>query len=203
LETELSNLYERIKLPELYWKVSLVHIPDQPYKETVRDWIENITSKLQQGKGLYVYGTFGSGKSAIGAMLLRAALAHNLFGLWVNYRDLAKFQIENTSFDDVETYMQRICSVPLLVVDEFELKLNKQYHVYVLEDLVRTRHQKGKITVITSNHSPKYLIELKQSSSEVKRKEGALIEGLVGVMPEAFDMMLVTGRNFRKQPVKK
>lgn len=196
IDLDLQKIYNRIRLPELYWESRFSMIPDKPYKERVLEWDhDHIKDRLREGKGLYLYGTYGHGKSAIAALILKSAAAKAILGLWINFRDLTEAKIDKTSFDDFETLRERAFSVPLLVVDEFEVCLPDWYNVKLLDNLVRTRHQDKKITIITSNHSPKDL--LFPNNKELANLSGSFL----GVFPEVFNMVHVNGKNFRKEKI--
>lgn len=203
LDSKIVEMYQRINIPQIYWYTHVKNIPENTYKEVVIDWVQNFKTKLAENKGLYIHGPYGSGKSAIAAMLLRSGAAVGVFGLWVNYRQIAGFKIDGDKFDENETYYQRMLSVPLLVIDEVEFKTNKGFLVETLEDIVRNRTQKRRPTVLTSNHSTKYLAELSDSNDKNDRVIHSQISGFIGVFPEAFIPMYVFGRNFRTNPVEK
>lgn len=202
MDSNLLKMYQRLNLPELYWEVSMSHVPDKPYKEKINDWIVNIKDKLHSGKGLFLYGDFRHGKSALAAMILRAALARGVFGLWVNYRDLVAYKVDKIKFDEYETFYERMLNVDLLVIDELEFRLNKHYDIDVLENIVRSRHLDKKVTIVTTNHSLKYLNEMKDDAEKDTRKLSKLLAGFVAILPEAFEPVFVSGRNFSKNPVK-
>lgn len=205
LDSKIIEMYQRSGIPQVYWESHIKNIPDKAYKEQVIEWINGLKANrfnhLESSKGMYIHGPYGSGKSAIAAMLLRAGVGVGIFGLWVNYRQIAGFKIDKNEFDEHETYYERMLSVPLLVIDEVEFKINKGFLVETLEDLVRNRTQKRRPTVVTSNHSTKYLSEIGQSNDKNDMVIYSQISGFLGVFPEAFQPMYVYGRNFRTNPV--
>lgn len=203
MASNVTEIYERIRIPPLYWNDSIKDMPDKPYKALIQDWVTNIKSKIAIGKGLYLYGEFGMGKSSSAAILLRAAAARGIFGLWVDFRHIAEYHIEGTRFDEQETYFQRMSNVPLLVIDEFEAKANKHYQIDVVENIVRIRRHANRPTIITSNQALTAFAAMQASKSEDEKKIFALVAGLLGVFPEALATVRVEGRNFRKDPVKR
>ena len=128
-----------------------------------KDWFENINYKLQDGEGILLYGDYGRGKSMLAAVLLKVALAHGHFGMWLDYRDLGGVSSYKLMFDDNTLLLDRAKQVPLLVIDEFEQRKtstgSKTHGETIVEALVRERESQGLSTIITTNHSPKTLKE--------------------------------------------
>lgn len=194
IDLDLQKIYNRIRLPELYWESRFSMIPDKPYKERVLEWDhDHIKDRLREGKGLYLYGPYRHGKSAIASLVLKSAAAKGVLGLWVNFRDLPSAAIDGTQFDEFQTLQDRLLNVDILVIDEFEATVKKWFNIELLENTIRTRHAKKKITIITSNHSPPTLQFPK--NEELKN----LMGGIMGIFSEAFTPILVEGKNFGKE----
>jgi DNA replication protein DnaC len=193
----MENKFKYMRLPEEYWKCTLSELPDNgsskntkniPYKEIVREWVLNFKEK-SKARGLYLYGPYGTGKSGIGAILLKAGMAHGLIGLWVNFNSLSEIQIkaDDIMFSNTTSMYERLFEVDVLFVDEIQLKKNKHFGLGLLEDIVRHRHQNKKVTFLASNHSP----------SDLKNFE--LTVGLHSILSEATDSLMIDGKNFRKR----
>jgi DNA replication protein DnaC len=198
LELSATRKLKRIRLPELYWESRLSIIPDSPHKEVVEQWDhDNVRDRISEGKGLYIYGKWGTGKSAIAAIILKAAAANGIFGLWVNFKDLPSVHVDDDTFDDFETFPERLRAVDLLVIDEFEATKKKWFAIELMEDIVRTRHQNKKVTLITSNQSPVDLTFPGAKPTINDKELRHLTEGFLGVYPEAFHDLEVIGKNFR------
>jgi len=137
---------------------------------------------------MLLLGDYSTGKSGCAAIMLKAAAAHGFIGLWVRARELPKFVVEKTSFDEDATVIQRAERVPILVIDEVQIRAKLAYAEEAVEMLVRQRIDDQLCTILTTNHP----IE------ELKKKYRALTEALT----EAVEPVIVSGYNFRLDKAK-
>jgi len=174
-------------MPKLHWEASIDKIPDLPYKLTVLKYLGSIKERMVEGQGLLLHGPYSSGKSAIAAICLKTALLLQFpkIGLWIKAKALPDYIINKTRFDDAFTMYSRAKSVPLLVIDEIQLRKNLGYTENMAEDLIRERIDKQLATIITTNHS----------LSTIRDEYPALYEILQeGVLP-----LKIEGCNFRQE----
>ena len=181
------DLFAYYGIPKKHWDVKLGELPESEYKKEIEDWVLNFNSKIQKSKGLYLYGPYGTGKSAIGSMLLRAAAANRVPGLWLNYKELQSISINvnDHMFSADMTMMDRIMSVKFLFVDEFQIKNNQHWSVDKLDDIIRQRFQNELTTVIASNVSPADLVKKEMCGS------------LADFLREAVSSLMISGKDFR------
>lgn len=181
-----EEIMQRLNLPKKHWYCVLSKIPDQcPHKELLVNWIDNLKSNVRNAKGMLLVGDYSRGKSGSAAIMLKAAASKGIIGLWLTARDLPTYVIEKTLFDDDLTVINRARQVPLLVIDELQIRDSVAYSEQAVEMLVRKRIDDGKCTIITTNHSTK----------ELKHKYPALIAAL----SEAVYPVSVSGHNFRQE----
>jgi len=166
----VEDLLNRMNLPRNHWDARLSEIPDKAsHKEQIVDYVENITYNVSNGRGLYLSFKQSTGKSAIAAICLKAALSKGHSGLWLACDQVPKYIIEDYEFDDDMTVVQRAETVPLLVLDEFVLSVKSEKGRKVarvgerermIEMMVRRRIDAKKATIITSNIGPKTFEEV-------------------------------------------
>lgn len=177
-------LLKRTRLPRRHWKCTLAQIPDEcSHKAEIVDWIGSLSSNVTNARGLLLMGDYSQGKSGCAAIILKAALARGIVGCWHRATDLQRVIIEQTPFDSTMTVLERLQTVPLLVIDEVQI-LKDNFAIQQIEQLVRRRIDDELCTVITTNHS----IE------ELRAKYPALAAALV----EAVRPIIVGGHDFRK-----
>lgn len=196
-DKKILKMYDFVRLPENHYNCRVSEIPDtMAYKPTVVDWFENIVSKVDKRIGLYINGPYGTGKSAIAAIILKVAAAHGIFGLWINMGDLHDYFLnkEMHTFDEGVTMWDRARDVPILVIDEVDIQQKsknpkKYWGETALENLIRHRTRHSGLTILTSNHSPAY----------VKTN----LPGLATILTEATTLLQVNGFDQRAEEIKR
>lgn len=193
---EKTKFYKYVLLPEQYWNCTVAELPDKgsssnefgvPYKEVISDWVLNFKSKVR-GKGLYLYGEYGVGKTCIGAILLKAGIYHGYAGMWLNFPMIQEYSInpDRYMFSNTMSMIERAYDTDLLFVDELLIEKNKHWPLGILESLIRTRHQNKKTTILASNSSPNDLVKTD------------LTRGLASILSEATSALQISGKKFRK-----
>jgi DNA replication protein DnaC len=178
----------RLNIGELHWEVQFDRIPDTlPHHRIIRKFIENISDHIFEGRGLLLWGDYGTGKTAIGAIICKEVVKRLGTAYMISAMDLADAVIGKEWFDKDETVAQRLLSVDLLVVDELgggqadRTGWNKAY----VERIVRSRTRVRKSTICISN----------LSLSELKAHYGG---GLIAIMGEKIYPIEVKGKNWRE-----
>ena len=148
-------VYSRLGIPRNFWNARLDVIPDTcPHKAIVQSYVDNICERVDENQGLYLYGDYSRGKSAIGCILLKAVFHKcKKVGFWIRCGNLAEAYIKETPYDGHQTLIDRALSVPFLVLDE--LVVNGDRRDVYAEELIRERSNAALCTVITTNYSPK------------------------------------------------
>lgn len=126
-------------------------------------WCDDIDTHLKDGRGLFLYGAAGSGKSLLACIVANAVLAHGGQSYWLPVQDLVAGLYAQVTNDDIETArgFDRLMhfvtyNVQALVLDDMarERISPTQYTEDQLDRLIRARGNKRKITIITSNATP-------------------------------------------------
>jgi len=201
LEHNTKRMFEFVQIPENYWEDRLSRIQEGPHKAVILDWFEDLPININEGKGLYLYGEYGVGKSSIAAMLLKGALAHGKFGLWTNFKPLPQYykSPKDYMFDGYSSMFQKMLSTPILVVDELAVAPKDWWPIEIFEEVIRTRVQKRLSTIITSNHPPTYFTDgLERRASKDEKKIADITQGLISILTEAVDSCHVIGEDLRK-----
>lgn len=172
----------RANIPPLYYDVKFSKIPDTcNHKKVIETYMLKIRKNIESGRGLFLWGDYSQGKSAIGCIILKHALCTKIIGCWYKCNNIASDVIQERMFDGVISVKERLETVPILVLDELFCHDDKR-DAYV-EDIVRDRVSGGLATIFTSNYSPQKL----------KLKYPALAE----VLKECVVPVLVSGHDFR------
>ena len=150
-----SEQFERMGLPKEFWTARLADIPE-PQKSAVAKFMVN-RHFLSDGVGLLLTGGLGLGKSCAAAVALQSVALRVLRGLFVRADDVAGYIINQTHFDDAESYEARMERVDLLVLDELKLKKEDSFRDSAIERIVRRRLENNKSLIITTNLTPKQI----------------------------------------------
>lgn len=181
------ELLNRLNVPKVHWQASITKVPSSgaKHRKIVSDFCEDLENNLKAGQGLLLFGDYGRGKSALGAVILKAAAVKGKFGLWIRAKELPNLIINDIAFDEEETVMERAENVPLLVIDEFQIRNDIRFGEVAVEDLIRRRIDARKSVVVTTNLTP----------SQIKDKYPAL----ASVMQDCIYPVKVQGHDFRAE----
>lgn len=138
-------------IPERYKEASLDKIPDCPHKEKLMKYLNKLNEALKLGIGLYVHGEKSQGKTAIASIVLRKAMELNWTGYFISSGDMLECLLEDVYYEDSVLLRDHICSVFVLVIDDFVIYPSKQILNLKLEGVVRKRMHERLPTILTSN----------------------------------------------------
>lgn len=174
---------DRMRIPKKYWSCKLADIPEVcVHKIFIHKYIEDLAVHVREGTGLLLHGDYGRGKTALGAIILKAGATFGHIGLFIRTDNLPTYVIEKTKFDETYTMMERIRDVPILVLDEVIIWGDKRD--WYLESLIRDRVNEEKATILTSNLGP----------GQLRDK----YPGLASVLKEAVLPVKIEGHDFRE-----
>ena len=141
-------------IPENYWKATLRDFPDGYLGlRPCLTYCEKLVENLQEGFGLMLMGAMGHGKTHAAVSILKKALAHNAYGLFLEVSRITEARIRRTAFDGDtdQTLMQRAEKVDILVLDDLGCEHSSDFAHQTIEALVRGRIFRNKSILITTN----------------------------------------------------
>jgi DNA replication protein DnaC len=180
----------RMRLPERYWaaKVSGISASIEGTELTLQDIVRKYLGKLDEvfakGYGLALVGDNGLGKTGAAACVAMEARRQGYTVLFLEAARIREAVIERTAFDEHSTLMERAREVDFLIIDDLGKGTSdsKGFLQAALDELVRSRAARLAVTLITTNMTPKRLIEtgeLKKSTA-AQLSEAALVVQLKG-----------------------
>jgi len=177
----------RAGIGKSHWEARVASIPDGfAYKDILKGYIAGMRSYEQAGLGLLLYGHLGSGKTSIGTIVLRNALARGGSILSIRSRDMVDeltsrrpIELENGS-----TLVNGLKKVNYLLIDDL-LPEDKSWRETKIESVLRARNDERLPTIITTNMGQEDLFNIQWFKS-------LIFERYLGVK--------VTGIDWRKQP---
>jgi len=145
-----------------HWDARLQKIPERcEFKRTIKDYILNMRENEQKGLGFLLYGPYEKGKTALGTIILRNALARGGRALSFRASDImnrlaSKYPLP---LPNGAPLRDGLCSVNYLLVDDLE---EEHFHWkgQLLRDVLRERYDEKLATVITTNLAREQLFAL-------------------------------------------
>lgn len=141
----------------------------------VQGYIDNMDNSFKYNKGLFLYGSNGTGKTSIASIIIKEAYKHRYTAkrmTWVDYMTLYTRAWGCNNFElkmHTEDVIKDIKDREFLVLEEIGKEQDNKLAMTLLEDLLRHREDKGFPTIICTNLAPKSVVE----------RYGASIESLI------------------------
>jgi len=121
----------------------------------VQTFVDDLEERLGSGEGLWLMGNTGTGKTTLGMLVAKAALAAGkTVGVYFTPKLLT--QIRQTyqateSEDAYDTFFRRLTSVDLLYIDDLGSERRTDWVVEQLYALVNERYENRRSMLVTSN----------------------------------------------------
>lgn len=164
--------------------------------DEVKAYITDLEDNIEAGHGLYIWSeNFGSGKTFLATIIARSAILAGYNVFMATFADiLSSTKAGWKDADYSRWYRGRIDSAYLLILDDVGKELlgakgfNDEYARNMFDNIIRTRTQQGRPTIITSNYS----------MQELRTNYGRPV---VSLLEEATNTIHVKGEDYR--PYKK
>ena len=146
-------------IPAKYRGVSFERPPVTQMNEIVvrrvRDYCESIDQKLDDGRGLWLYGSAGTGKTTLAMLVSRTALEagrsvaiYSLPKLLSRIRRTFDAETGEQSYSDL---FERLATVDLLHIDDLGAENRTEWVLEQLYALVNERYESKRSLVVTTN----------------------------------------------------
>lgn len=114
----------------------------------IKNYVSNLKTYKDTGKGLYLYGTTGTGKSYVACYILEQALnlGYSVFFCTVE-------QYKRALFDKDNDYIYCVNESDFILIDDYgrEFTDTKGFIDSQVDEMLRYRYDRNKPTIITSN----------------------------------------------------
>ncbi len=122
--------------------------------DQVSNYSDQLEKMLKLGKGLFLQGENGAGKSFIATLILRKALEMGYTSYFILQRDLVNTAFAALYDDEIRNDLEKIiCKIDFLIIDEIDkMFIDSGEKVQnLLEGLLKKRSYVGKPLIVTSN----------------------------------------------------
>jgi DNA replication protein DnaC len=123
--------------------------------QATKDYIERLDENIEAGRGLWLMGNTGTGKTTLGMLIAKEALAAGkTVGVYFTPKLLTRIrqtyqQTEsNRAYDD---FFRRVTSVDLLYIDDLGSERHTDWVVEQLYALINERYESRRPMLVTSN----------------------------------------------------
>ena len=136
--------------------------------------------------GLLLWGKVGTGKSYFAGCIANALMEQEVAVCMTNFalilNDLA------ASFKDRNEYISRLCSFPLLILDDFGMERGTEYGLEQVYNVIDSRYRSNKPLIVTTN----------LTLEELQHPEDTAHARIYDRLLEMCSPVRFTGENFRK-----
>ena len=136
--------------------------------------------------GYLLWGKVGTGKSYFAGCIANALMEKEVSVCMTNFalilNDLA------ASYKDRNEYIARLCSFPLLILDDFGMERGTEYGLEQVYNVIDSRYRSGKPLIVTTN----------LTLEELQNPEDTAHARIYDRLTEMCTPVCITGENFRK-----
>jgi len=155
-------------IPKSFWDLELdfkyftqkFRDENKPSLNTISDYLSHLPDAIKTGAGLYIYGSYGVGKSFIGCSILKKALEQKFKAYFILLSELINLAHRALRDDEIRAFLDyMIMEVDFLLVDEIDKKYKTDLIDALLDEAFKKRYYSGKPFIVTSNDSPTKVLD--------------------------------------------
>lgn len=131
------------------WTFSNDDGTDPKTMSVARKYVDNFDEMKKRGKGLFLYGTVGTGKTYAAACIANELISQGRPCLVTNFA-----RITNTlqgMFEGKQRYLDDFNRLDLLVIDDLAAERDTAYMNEMIFNIIDSRYRSGKPLIVTSN----------------------------------------------------
>jgi DNA replication protein DnaC len=129
----------------------------------VRSWVEDLEANIEAGRGLWLMGDTGTGKTTLAMLVSKAALQDNrsvaIYSLPKLLARIRRTYDSEPGGDSYLSFFERLTSVDLLHIDDLGAEKRSDWVLEQLYALVNERYEAQRSMVVTTNLDQQQLEE--------------------------------------------
>ena len=161
-----------------------------PQMRKARRYVELWEQMKEENHGLLLWGEVGTGKSYLAGCIANALMEREISVCMTNFatilNDLA------ASFEGRNEYISRLCSFPLLILDDFGMERGTEYGLEQVYNVIDSRYRSGRPLIVTTN----------LTLEELHNPEDTAHKRIYDRLLVMCSPLCITGENFRKATAK-
>jgi DNA replication protein DnaC len=131
------------------------HAETREAVKKVRAFVDNLDSNLGTGKGLWLFGDTGTGKTTLAMLVSKAAteMGHSvaIYSLPKLLARIRRTYEDEAGSDSYGAFFERLTSVDLLHIDDFGAEKRSDWVLEQLYSLVNERYEDERSIMLTTN----------------------------------------------------
>jgi DNA replication protein DnaC len=144
--------------------------------QATKDYLEGLEENLASGRGLWLMGNTGTGKTTLGMLVAKEALSSGkTVGIYFTNTLLTRIRQtyrEAESDSAYEDFFHRVTSVDLLYIDDLGSERDTDWVVEQLYALINERYENQRAMLITSNSDSKIDGDIDSGLRQLKEQLG-------------------------------
>jgi DNA replication protein DnaC len=155
------------------------HLPG-PQVQVVKRFVREIDENLDAGRGLWFYGSVGTGKTTLAMLVSRAALdAGRSVAIYSLPRLLAEIRatFEDGSEGSYVEFLDRLAAVDLLHIDDVGAERTSDWVLEQLYSIVNARYEDERSMIITTN------LERNELVDQIRERTVSRLEEMCTLVP--------------------
>ena len=156
----------------------------------MKNYVENFPTMKEEGKGLLLFGTVGTGKTYLAACVANALINKGVPCLVTNFARISN-ELQGR-FEGKQKYIDDLNSFPLLVIDDLNTERKTEYMNEIVYNVIDARYRANLPLIVTTNLTREELT--KPADITYKRIFSRLFEMCVPIE--------VTGKDRREQALR-
>jgi DNA replication protein DnaC len=161
----------------------------------VRRFSRNIDESLDEGKGLWLFGSVGTGKTSLAMLVSATAIsAGRSVAIYSLPRLLAEIRetFEDSSHSSYAGFLDRLAAVDLLHIDDVGAEKTSPWVIEQLYAIINRRYEDERSIIITTNLGREKLVE------QIEERTVSRLEEMCDVLPLGGSDKRVATAEFRK-----
>jgi len=160
--------------------------------QLILKYITKLDDALAKGIGLYIAGVPGSGKSFLGATILKVALEKNYKAYFTYIEELitqglAAARIGHDAYTKFQNYFQ---NVDILLIDDIDKIKTDEKDAMILSTILKNRYHAGKSVIITASRPKARFIHMIPDTQAIMEERMFELSLKVSYRPKALTRTL-------------